>query len=207
MSEAILIVTYADVSKEAETAFQIWQQDVQLARLRACPGVTHASYLDSIGGEPQFLLLCEVTDASAAASTHLRAALRLDEWMRALRGWHRRSYRSLLTMPTAVEAGDDDAPYLLAVSADVARGAESEFNRWYDDVHLPEVLACPGFVAASRYECVHGEPRFLALYDLERKDALTTPEMDRVYGFGPMIPHLRSEHGRIYARRRTGATR
>ena len=30
-------------------------------------------------------------------------------------------------------------------------GREAEFNKWYDEVHLPEVLQVKGFVAARRY--------------------------------------------------------
>ncbi|WP_330474611.1 hypothetical protein [Terrabacter sp. C0L_2] len=84
---------------------------------------------------------------------------------------------------------------------DIEPHAEHAFNDWYNQIHLPEVLDCPGFVNAARYECVDGQPQFLAMYDLDRPDALRTPEMDRVYGFGHMAPHVRSEHGRIYCRR------
>jgi hypothetical protein len=30
-------------------------------------------------------------------------------------------------------------------------GADDTFNKWYDEVHVPEVLAIPGVVAAQRY--------------------------------------------------------
>ncbi|MFM8303659.1 MAG: hypothetical protein ACKOA9_05085 [Actinomycetota bacterium] len=30
-------------------------------------------------------------------------------------------------------------------------GTEDEFNRWYDEVHLPEVLATPGIRSAQRF--------------------------------------------------------
>lgn len=87
---------------------------------------------------------------------------------------------------------------VLITSVDVAAGAEDEFNRWYNDVHLPEVLACPGFASATRYECTDGQPRYLAIYELESEEALTTPEMQRVRGWGEMFPHVRNFHERIY---------
>jgi hypothetical protein len=52
---------------------------------------------------------------------------------------------------------------------------ESEFNDWYDTDHVPERLAIPGFLAAKRYECVEGWPRYLAIYDLADPEVLTTP--------------------------------
>ena len=86
---------------------------------------------------------------------------------------------------TSVDVGDDTAP---------------DFNRWYNGVHLPEVLACPGFRAATRYECTNGQPRYLAIYELESEEALTTPEMKRVRGWGEMFAHVRNFHERIYRR-------
>ena len=50
---------------------------------------------------------------------------------------------------------------------------EDEFNRWYDSVHLPELLAIPGVTAAWRLrasdEGVRGNrgQRYLAVYQLE----------------------------------------
>ena len=31
-------------------------------------------------------------------------------------------------------------------------GKDDEFNEWYDNVHLPEVLALPGVISAQRYD-------------------------------------------------------
>ncbi len=39
----------------------------------------------------------------------------------------------------------------LAYAAPVAPERESELNKWYDEQHLPDVLALPGFTAAQRY--------------------------------------------------------
>ena len=87
---------------------------------------------------------------------------------------------------------------VLITSVDIADSAEAAFNRWYNEVHLPEVLACPGFASATRYECTDGQPRYLAIYELESEDALATPEMQHVRGWGEMFPHVRNFHERIY---------
>ena len=87
---------------------------------------------------------------------------------------------------------------ILVTSVDIADGAEEEFNRWYNETHLPEILACPGFESAERFECTAGQPRYLAIYELESEAALTTPEMRRVRGWGDMFPHVRNFHERIY---------
>jgi hypothetical protein len=48
---------------------------------------------------------------------------------------------------------------------------EAEYQKWYDEVHLAEVVAIPGIVAARRYTAVRedGGP-FVAIYDLEADD-------------------------------------
>ena len=87
---------------------------------------------------------------------------------------------------------------ILVTSVDISDGAEEEFNRWYNEVHLPQVLACPGFLGATRYECTAGQPRYIAIYELEGEEALQTPEMQAVRGWGEMFPHVRNFHERIY---------
>lgn len=89
---------------------------------------------------------------------------------------------------------------ILLTTVDISPGKEEEFNRWYNEKHLPEVLGCPGFLSAARYECTAGEPRYLAMYELENENALKTPEMHRVRGWGDMFPHVRNFHERIYRR-------
>ncbi len=56
-------------------------------------------------------------------------------------------------------------------SADPTR--EAELNKWYDNVHLPDVLTTPGFRRAWRYENTApapGEGKFVAAYDIESDD-------------------------------------
>jgi len=56
---------------------------------------------------------------------------------------------------------------LLVVMTDVPAELEDEFNRWYNEEHLGEILALPGVLNAARYVAVKGEPKHLACYELE----------------------------------------
>ncbi len=69
---------------------------------------------------------------------------------------------------------------LLMVWADVPADKEPEFNRWYNEEHLPERLAIPGFLSAARYEAVKGGPKHLAVYELESAAVLETPAYKKV---------------------------
>jgi hypothetical protein len=67
---------------------------------------------------------------------------------------------------------------LLVRSGPASPETEDEYNRWYTEVHIPELLAVPGFVAARRYRlhaaagsADEGEPAsYLAVYEVEGGD-------------------------------------
>jgi hypothetical protein len=66
--------------------------------------------------------------------------------------------------------------YTLVVETSARPSRDDEFNDWYDNIHIPEVLEVPGIVAAERF-VLHGsfigdEPvnRYLAFYELETDD-------------------------------------
>ena len=46
---------------------------------------------------------------------------------------------------------DADADCLLIVTAEVDPEVEADWNRWYDEVHLPDALACPGVLGGKRF--------------------------------------------------------
>src|SRR5690349_2005809 len=46
---------------------------------------------------------------------------------------------------------------ILVVMMEVAPEHEAEFNRWYNDEHLPERLEIPGYVSARRFKLEEGE--------------------------------------------------
>lgn len=91
-----------------------------------------------------------------------------------------------------------ESSVILVTTADIVEGVYQQFNEWYDQRHVPDLLACPGFLAARRYKCIDGEPQFLAIYEVESQAALSSPERERVRGFGEMMPYVRSFSGRTY---------
>lgn len=72
------------------------------------------------------------------------------------------------------------AKALMVVASNPTDSAhEAEFNAWYTDVHLADVLRVAGFNAARRYVLSDARPmvgteaspfRYLALYDVESDD-------------------------------------
>ena len=60
---------------------------------------------------------------------------------------------------------------LLLVYSDVAPEHDDEYNRWYNEEHIPERLSIPGVLDAARYEAVQGGPKYLACYELDSHEA------------------------------------
>ncbi len=65
-------------------------------------------------------------------------------------------------------AAPSGAGALLLNAMNVAPEAEADFNRWYDEEHIPALAAVPGTLAARRYvsDEVGGSHKYVALYHL-----------------------------------------
>jgi len=195
-----LLVTFSDVVPTADAEFNDWYNETHLPEFVACPGFRAAARYRSDDGQPTYLALYEAERADALTSDEVKRAWGWGPMWPHIRNAHGRLYRRTFTLSNEGEPESALPPVVLAATSDVTDEFVDGFNHWYNEIHLPEILACPGFVSASRYECVSGEPQFLALYHVAGPEVLTTPEMGRAHGWGPAQPHLRSFHGRLYTR-------
>ncbi len=66
--------------------------------------------------------------------------------------------------------------YTFLVLTNAKAGQDDEFNDWYTNVHLGDLLKLEGFVAAQRFRIVEGAHetspphRYMALYEIETDD-------------------------------------
>jgi hypothetical protein len=94
---------------------------------------------------------------------------------------------------------------LLIVTAEVDPSVEAEWNLWYDTVHLPDALRCPGVRRGRRYvsagqisESTAGTTErtarrvYTTVYELDTPAATTTPEFQAMRGWARFAPHVRS---------------
>jgi len=62
--------------------------------------------------------------------------------------------------------------FVLIAQHNARSGQDQEFNRWYD-THVADVLRCPGFISAERFELGLGESsnyRYPTIYQIETDD-------------------------------------
>jgi hypothetical protein len=94
---------------------------------------------------------------------------------------------------------------LLIVTAEVDPEIEAEWNRWYDEVHLPDALKCPGVKRGERYvstgdivQTTAGRREridkriYTTIYELDSPAAVATPEFQAMRGWYQFAPHVRS---------------
>ena len=65
---------------------------------------------------------------------------------------------------------------LLMVYVDIDPEYDADFNAWYNEEHVSDLLKLPGFLNAARYEALKGGPRYLACYELESVRAVQSEE-------------------------------
>jgi hypothetical protein len=71
-------------------------------------------------------------------------------------------------------------PCLLVVIIEIDLAHTEEFNRWYDEEHFPERMACPGFLSGRRFRSMEHPAKYLALYEIDGEERLQTKEYLKV---------------------------
>src|SRR3972149_10841046 len=74
--------------------------------------------------------------------------------------------------------------YLFVVMTNSGEGKDAEFNRWYDNQHIPDVLRVPGMKSAHRFRLqdgpgAEGTPRYLTLYEVDEEPAKVMAEIGK----------------------------
>jgi hypothetical protein len=92
---------------------------------------------------------------------------------------------------------------LIALSTPVA-GKEDEFHDWYQNTHLPEIVALPGGQGAQRYKLVAkmvgaDVNQYLALYDIECEDPMAfLGAIGQAAAEGRLTPTQSNDMGTVY---------
>lgn len=98
--------------------------------------------------------------------------------------------------------GQSEFIYLL--SARLKEGAPiEEWNTWYDEVHVPDMLSVPGFNSVSRYAQRDDPRRFLAGYEIDGPQVFEEPRYREVTGWGEWAPYVESWQRGVFQLDRT----
>lgn len=101
----------------------------------------------------------------------------------------------------------NDEGLLLVVTVDIDPSLDEEFGKWYDEVHLPDILSCDGFTAAWRMRSPDTDqsPRYVSCYQISDKSVLESAEVAAVRGWGPFESSV-SNYKRLFFKKVTAMT-
>ena len=180
---ACVFINLSDLSKETE--YNQWYNTVHIPDVTN-PGIygnaTRYDNPDAAGGaeSPRYFAIYETTHEKP-----------VEAWLLNRKSPKRLGSPSfdgiqIVSVPVFERIGPDPAPpngkvttgVLVVTSNCKDPDKEDEFNRWYDDVHIPDVLGTGHFYTASRFRIANSDTapaKFLAVYETADADPLAAP--------------------------------
>jgi hypothetical protein len=76
----------------------------------------------------------------------------------------------LLLLASAVQAAEPREWLMMVKSRNLEPAKEAEFEHWYNDIDIPDVLKVPGYERARRGHALTGEKPYVALYQIDSAD-------------------------------------
>lgn len=194
MNEGLLCVLTQPTAGD-EPEFHDWYDRVHVPDRLRIPGVESARrYQLDDDRQPEWLALYDLNQLDVLERPDYRA-LRLHRSaheelvMSRLQVLDRRIYQVISARGAPAH---DGSPVLLANWMTPRPNDVEQFHSWYENEHIPQLLAIPGWLRVRRFQLVEGGgPRFLALHDLadanvlndpRRADAAATPRRNQVVG-------------------------
>ena len=165
------------VEPAAESEFNRWYDEEHLADLLQQPGVlsgrrfVRAETAFSVPSTFNYLTIYQLDDVGALETPSYRAmATNPSDWTKkvAMTLPLRRDIATQIFPPDrADEQSVGDA--IMHVFAYADASIVDDFHRWYEEDHIPALVACDGVLSARRSECVAPDAdgyEFIAIYQL-----------------------------------------
>jgi hypothetical protein len=192
-----LLLAVLDFKNVAVDEFQDWYDTEHLPERARLPGFLTAQRWISADGAPLSVATYDLETVGVLTAPPYQAigGANLSPWSKRI------TAKCQLLLRFAGEQtlpGDQVAPVdagaLLLNAMNVSPEVEDEFNKWYDDEHIPALAAVPGVSCARRFRATQGHLKYVALYHVASpevvasaawKKAAATPWTQR------LSPHLR----------------
>lgn len=169
-----IVLEIANHSRLSAAEVGDWYRTERLPQRAATAGVLSAERFVGIEDANVSIAVYDLSDIAVAASAAFRPAptplsRRIAESSETLM-----TFEGPQTLP-----GDAVSPKgaagLLVNGMSAAPEGEADFNRWYNEEHIPALSAVPGCILARRFVTTNGCPqKYLALYHLESPDVVKT---------------------------------
>lgn len=165
-----LLLTMTEPPPAMEEEFNAWLDTEHLQERLSIPGFVSARrwVAELKPGRGKYLAIYELESPAVLESPEYLARFRNPTpWSRRALGktvvFRRWACEQILPGRAPPHSG---AKALFVACGDVPPEHEQEFNRWYDEEHIPLLCKVPGVLGARRFFAAAGSPRYVALYDL-----------------------------------------
>ena len=177
-----LLRVWCEVPEDVEEEFNSWYNDEHFAERLSVPGFLSAARYEAVSSGPKHLAVYELDSPAAMESPeYLKYRQSPTEWSKRMspegigsvfiRNVYEMIHPSRLTDEAA---GSPMAPALQIGRMDIPAQMESEWNRWYDTVYVPNYETVQGVIRGRRYRAVSGEPEYLTMYEFEHEEVSRT---------------------------------
>ena len=205
MAAKYLQMIRTDPEEGWEDELNRWYDEDHIPSLLGVPGFLWAKRYVGIEGSPKYMALYEI-ESPEAIKTEAYVKARDSEWTLRIRSHRRNHTRNVyeLIYPEVGRdrpAGDNREHTLLVVRMEPEEDWEDEFNRWYNEDHVPALLGVPGFISGRRYVAIEGGPKYMAMYEVESPAVFQTDvyKRDRETAWTLRIrPHRRNHTRNVY---------
>lgn len=176
MPKGLLIAAF-DFSTAAADEFHDWYDLEHVPERQRVPGFGACERW--IGDEePKFSVATydlDTVDVLKSAPYKAIAYQNLSPWSKRVTAKCKRLLRfegRQITAGNANAAAPNGAGGFLLNAMNVATEGEADFNRWYDEEHIPALASVPGTLAARRYLSTDssGSHKYVAIYHLKSPD-------------------------------------
>ncbi|MCC6531990.1 MAG: hypothetical protein IT531_05535 [Burkholderiales bacterium] len=173
-----LLLNARNHARVARDEYDAWYESEHLPERARIPGFLSAQRWVNVDDADVSVSLYDLASVAVLTSAEYLAVGydNVSPWTRRIVGLSERIVRFEGSQTLPGEALSPAAAGGLLVNAmNATLAADAEFNRWYDEEHIPALAAVPGTLAARRYLATRSsKQRYLALYHLESPEVVRT---------------------------------
>ncbi len=177
-----LLLTMTEPPPAMEEEFNAWYDTEHMAERLAIPGFISARrwvYPRAKPGTGKYLATYELTSADVLTTPEYISHVgeHFTPWTKRCIGRLSvfRRWAATQTVPGTAQPAPE-ARALMVAMGDSPAEHEAEFNKWYDEEHLPILAVVPGVLSARRFFDPTGKPRHIALYELTDRAVIRSPQ-------------------------------
>ena len=183
----LLVMIGIDPVHEAE--LNDWYDVEHFPERMVCPGFLNGRRFTAVEGAPKYLAIYDLENPGVLHSAPYLEIAGPTRWTRRIAARFAPIVRNVYVeiRPPVTQGERLTGEGLLLVAIDVDPLHDAELNRWYDEEHIAERMAIPGFLRARRFVAREGGPRYLALYDLDSPAVLESAAYRHAAGQGATV--------------------